>query len=91
MAQGVAVSPAEAGAFRAGRLMFEEINHYAKHGGGFGFETTHSGRSYLGLIRRLKRSGYGVHLFFLWGPTVALALARVRGRVVEGGHDVPES
>jgi len=71
--------------------MFEEINHYAKHGGGFGFETTLSGRSYRGLIRRLNRCGYGVHLFFLWVPTVDLALARVGQRVVEGGHDVTES
>ena len=31
------------------------------------------------------------HFFFLWVPSVDLALSRVRGRVLEGGHDVPEA
>ena len=46
---------------------------------------------YLGLIRRVKKLGYRVHFFFLLVPTVDLALTRVRGRVMEGGHDIPES
>ena len=91
IAQGVAPFSPEAVAFRAGRLMLEEINHYVKRGEDFGFETTLSGRSYLGLIRRLKKLGYRVHFFFLVVPTVDLALTRVRGRVMEGGHDIPES
>jgi predicted ABC-type ATPase len=91
IAQGVAPFSPEAVAFRAGRLMLEEINHYVKRGEDFGFETTLSGRSYLGLIRRLKKLGYRVHFFFLLVPTVDLALTRVRGRVMEGGHDIPES
>jgi predicted ABC-type ATPase len=91
IAEGVAPFSPEAVAFRAGRLMLEEINHYVKRGEDFGFETTLSGRSYLSLIRRLKKRGYKVHFFFLWVPTVDLALTRVRGRVLEGGHDVPES
>jgi predicted ABC-type ATPase len=91
IAQGVAPFSPEAVAFRAGRLMLAEIDHYVKRGEGFGFETTLSGRSYLGLVRRLKKRGYGVHFFFLWVRTVDLALTRVRGRVLEGGHDVPES
>lgn len=32
-----------------------------------------------------------MHIFYLWVPTVELALSRVRGRVLEGGHDVPEA
>ncbi|HMD85781.1 MAG TPA: zeta toxin family protein [Terriglobia bacterium] len=91
IAQGVAPFSPEAVAFRAGRLMLEEINHYVKRGEDFGFETTLSGRSYLGLIRRLKKLGYRVHFFFLLVPAVDLALTRVRGRVMEGGHDIPES
>ena len=90
IAQGVAPFSPESVALRAGRLMLEEINHHVKRGEDFGFETTLSGRSYLGLIRRLKKLRYRVHLFFLWVPTVDLALTRVRGRVSEGGHDIPE-
>jgi predicted ABC-type ATPase len=47
IAQGVSPFSPEAAAFRAGRLMLEEIDLYAKRGENFGFETTLSGRSYL--------------------------------------------
>lgn len=70
--------------------MLEEIDFYTKRMMSFGFETTLSGRSYMKLIRTLKKTGYEVHFFFLWVPTVALALSRVRARVAEGGHGVPE-
>jgi predicted ABC-type ATPase len=63
IAQGVSPFSPEAAAFRAGRLMLEEIDLYAKRGESFGFETTLSGRSYLSLIRGLKRRGYEVHFF----------------------------
>jgi len=89
IAQGVSPFSPEAAAFRAGRLMLQEIDLYAKRGESFGFETTLSGRSYLTLIRRLKRCGYEVHFFYLWVPSVELALSRIRGRVSLGGHDVP--
>jgi predicted ABC-type ATPase len=91
IAQGLAPFSPEAAAFRAGRLMVEEINLRVRRGQDFGFETTLSGRSCLGLIRRLKKRGYAVHFFFLVVPTVDLALKRIRERVSQGGHDVPES
>ncbi len=90
IAQGVSPFSPEAAAFRAGRLMLDEIELYARRSESFGFETTLSGRSYVGLIRHLKKRGYEVHFFYLWVPTVELALTRVRARVLEGGHDVPE-
>lgn len=91
IAQSVSPLSPEEVAFSAGRLMIEEINSCVKRGATFGFETTLSGRSYMTLIRDLKKRAYEVHFFFLWIPTVRLALTRVRTRVLEGGHDVPES
>lgn len=38
-----------------------------------------------------KKQGYQVHFFFLMVPSVDLALTRVRGRVLRGGHDIPEA
>jgi predicted ABC-type ATPase len=78
-------------AFRAGRLVLNEIDLFAQHRADFGFETTLSGRSYLRLIRRLKDQGYAVHFFFLWLSRVDLALSRIEARVLQGGHDVPEA
>jgi predicted ABC-type ATPase len=71
--------------------MLEEIELCANRGEDFGFETTLSGRTYLELIRHLRQRGYEVHLFFLWLPTVELAMSRILDRVSKGGHDVPES
>lgn len=91
IAQGVSPFSPEAAAFRAGRLMLEEINLLMRRGVDFGFETTLSGRSHLNLIRRLKQRGYATHFFYLWVPSVDLALSRIRERVSRGGHDVPEA
>jgi predicted ABC-type ATPase len=91
IAQGISPFSPEAAAFRAGRLVLEEIQFYASKGADFGFETTLSGRSYLRLIRELKKTGYRIHFFFLWLPDVELALSRIKDRVSHGGHDVPEA
>lgn len=91
IAEGVSPFSPETAAFHAGRLMLGEIDLFAKRGVDFGFETTLSGRSHLQLIRELKNRGYAAHFFFLWVPSVDLALSRVKGRVLEGGHDVPEA
>jgi predicted ABC-type ATPase len=91
IAQGMSPFSPETAAFRAGRLMLKEIDLLAQRRADFGFETTLSGRSYLGLIRRLKNQDYAVHFFFLWVSGVDLALSRIKYRVSEGGHDVPEA
>jgi predicted ABC-type ATPase len=90
IAQGVSPFSPDAAAFRAGRLMLGEIALYAKRRADFGFETTLSGHSHSKLIRDLKKVGYQPHIFYLWVPRIELVLDRVRERVLEGGHDVPE-
>lgn len=90
IAAGMSSFSPEAAAIRAGRLMLGEIELSMRRRDDFGYETTRAGRSYLRVIRRLKESGYAVHFFYLWVPSVELALARIRERVLRGGHDVPE-
>lgn len=89
IAQGLSPLSPDAAAFRAGRLMLEEIQRLAASGRDFGFESTLSGRTYMPLLRELTQRGYAAHLFFLWLPTTNLALSRIRNRVRKGGHDVP--
>ena len=79
-----------AAAMEAGRIMLERIDGLAAQRHTFAFETTLSGRGYLGLFHRLKESGYRIHLVFLWLPRVELAIQRVKERVRRGGHSVPE-
>lgn len=76
---------------KAGRLVIEEIRNRANKVESFGFETTLSGRLYARTIDGLRAQGYAVHLFYLWVPGPGLALMRIRERVKQGGHDVPEA
>jgi predicted ABC-type ATPase len=90
IAAGLSPFQPETAAVRAGRIMLEQIHEYVRKGESFAFETTLSGRMYVRLIPQWRRSGYVVKLFFLQLPNPEMAIARVRQRVREGGHDVPE-
>jgi predicted ABC-type ATPase len=70
-------------------LVLQEIQEYSNQGTDFGFETTLSGKSYYQVLKRLKSCGYKLHLFFLWLPSPELSIARIKGRVAEGGHNIP--
>jgi predicted ABC-type ATPase len=90
IAQGLSPFDPERAAFRAGRLTLEEIETKAAGGEDFGFETTLSGKGHLHVVRALKKRGYEVHIYYLWVPTAELTLARIKERVLRGGHDVAE-
>jgi len=89
IAQGLAPFEPRAAAIKAGKLVLQQIHEYARRGVDFAFETTLSGKSYVGLLTELKARGYALHLFFLWLPSAELAIARIKERVQEGGHHVP--
>ena len=78
-------------AIRAGRLMLEEIDNHARAGRDFAIETTLSGRGYVKRIRQWRADGYTVKLIFLSLATPEEAIMRVKSRVNQGGHDVPEA
>ena len=81
-------SPQQA-AIKSGKLVLGQIKEYSESGVDFGFETTMSGVTYLKYFKMLKEKGYKIHIFFLWIPSTQLAIARVKDRVVQGGHNVP--
>ena len=89
IAAGLAPFQPETAAFRAGRLMLEEIASHAAKGHSFAFETTLSGLTYVRLIGAWRGSGYRVKLIFLALATPEEAIARVAMRVRQGGHSVP--
>lgn len=76
-------------AVRAGKLMLELIDEYVRKGESFTLETTLSGRGYSRKIPAWREQGYWVKLYYLTLPSPDIAIARVRQRVSEGGHDVP--
>lgn len=90
IAGGLSPFAPEAAAIQAGRHLLDRIHKLAREQTDFAFETTLSGRSYLLFLQNLKKSGYKIHLFFLWIHNIDLALERIAGRVRQGGHNVPE-
>lgn len=89
IAQGLSPFEPRSAAIKAGKLVLQQIHEFAENGVDFAFETTLSGKSYVNLLSSLKAKGYVLHLFFLWLPSPELAIARVKDRVAEGGHNVP--
>ena len=90
LAAGLNPLQPELEAFRAGRMMLEMLEDYVQRGISFAFETTLSGRGYARMIPRWQAQGYHVQLYFLRLPSPEIAVARVRKRVIEGGHNIPE-
>lgn len=90
IAEGLSPFAPDVVAVRAGRLMLEEIQRHARSGASFAFETTLAGRRYAQLIPRWQAAGYRVHLIFLRLEDEGVAIERVAGRVLQGGHGVPE-
>ena len=54
IAQAMAPFSPETAAFRAGRMMLDEMRAFANRRVSFAFETTLSGKGYLSFLRRLK-------------------------------------
>jgi predicted ABC-type ATPase len=90
IAQGVSLFAPEAAAIRAGRLRLEEIDILAGHGLILGSRRALGARP-SAFDSPSAEAGYGIHFFYLWVPSVELALSRIRERVHRGGHDIPET
>lgn len=91
IAQGLSPFKPRLVAIKSGKLVLQQIKGFAERGVDFAFETTLSGRLYVNLFSQLKKKGYTLHLFFLWIPNSNLAISRIKERVLEGGHNVPDS
>jgi predicted ABC-type ATPase len=89
LAQGLSPFDPNLASLQAGKLLIRQIRALASKGTDFAFETTFAGKSYLPFLRSLKRSGYEIHLVFLWLSGTRLAHKRISDRVRMGGHYVP--
>lgn len=91
IARGLSGFRPETAAIEAGRVQLDRIEVLVQRRADFAIESTLSGRSLAMLMRRLRvAEGYAVHLVYIWLPSADLAVERVRWRVAQGGHGVPE-
>ena len=77
-------------AFEAGRIMLKRLDELLSNGENFAFETTLATKSYKNKVKVAKENGFKVILLFFWLRNVELAIERVKIRVKEGGHNIPE-
>jgi predicted ABC-type ATPase len=90
IAKGLSPFQPEKVAIESGRIMLQRIKELLEDGKDFAFETTLATRSYSNTVKKAKELKYNVVLLFFWLQKVDLAIERVKSRVVEGGHDIPD-
>ena len=90
IAHGLSPFSPEQAALKAGKVMLRELDDHITHRRNIAIETTLSGKRYARLIPRWQAQGYAVKLIFLSLPSVEQAVARVTGRIQQGGHAIPE-
>lgn len=90
IAKGLSPFQPEKVAFESGRIMINRIEELLKENESFAFETTLSTRSYKNKVLQSQKKGYTVTLLFFQLNNIELAKERVKTRVIEGGHKIPE-
>ncbi len=89
IAKGLSPFRPEKVAFEAGRIMLNRINELLHLNENFAFETTLATKTYKNKIIEAKKKNYNVTLLFFWLNNTELAKERVKTRVLEGGHNIP--
>ena len=90
IAKGLSPFQPEKVSFEAGKIMLNRINELLLQEQSFAFETTLSTRSYKNKILEARKKGYNITLLYFWLESMNLAKERVKLRVQEGGHNIPE-
>lgn len=89
IARGLSPFAPDAAAGAAGRIALTRVGRLIRERKTFAWETTLSGRSTKGWVRKAKAAGYFIKLVFVWIQSLEESIDRIRLRVREGGHDVP--
>ena len=76
---------------QARELVDQKITERLNAHESFGFESTWSGDSRPAIVAAAKKAGYSTGALFIGTSNPEINIVRVRQRVLEGGHDVPES
>jgi predicted ABC-type ATPase len=88
--KGMAAASRAGSDISAGRVLLEEIEVSLARNESIAFESTMSGMSWRSLIKRAKERGYDTTICYVAVSGVEISIERVRRRVAEGGHDIPE-
>ncbi|HPS84178.1 MAG TPA: zeta toxin family protein [Bacteroidales bacterium] len=90
IARGLSPLNPDKAAIEAGRIMLKKIDKLIFSRQDFAFETTLATKSYVNTIAKARGDGYNVTMVFFLLDSPELAIERVKNRVSEGGHNIPE-
>lgn len=91
IAAGLSINGGDVSQFEAGRILFRKADDCLVKNVSFAFETTMSRKVWLSFIKRAKKQGYKVKIYFLFVQSIDLSLKRIKKRVSLGGHDIPKN
>ncbi|MGO9127777.1 MAG: Zeta toxin family protein [Terriglobales bacterium] len=74
----------------AARYVLKSAEEHLEKAESFAVETTLAGKSYLDMMLDARNCGFEIVLVYIGTENVEINLARIRNRVLAGGHDVPE-
>lgn len=74
----------------AGKIFFRRLDEYISDGKSFAIESTLSGRYLVRFIEKLKKLNYTVNIKYVYIADSEEAIARIRCRVLSGGHHIPD-
>ena len=75
---------------KAGREALRRLDSFIKQGTSFNQESTLTGQTILRTIEKVKENGFLVNLYYIGLDSSELAIERVKHRVANGGHGIPE-
>lgn len=90
IAKGLSPFQPETVSFESGRIMLKRLDVLLKAEEDFAFETTLASKIFAHFIDEARTKNYEVTLIFFWLNSVELAIERVKTRVKEGGHNIPQ-
>ena len=75
----------------AARQVLSSAKEHIQNRLSFALETTLSGKGYLQMMLDARKQGFEIVLVYIGTENVEINLARIRNRVLAGGHNVPEA
>ncbi len=69
IAAGLSINGGDVSQFEAGRILFRKVDDCLARNISFAFETTMSGRVWLSIIKKAKKQGYKIKIYFLFVQT----------------------
>ena len=76
--------------FKAGKIAVNKIAEYLNNGVTFNQETTLCGKAIINNIRKAKKLGYLIEMYYVGLDSADIAKDRVKHRVERGGHGINE-